>query len=332
LDAWNSTEWDGCANKYDSWAVNVTGPHAQWMLDRTLEVALKDGQKNLSVLDIACGDGVLSLAAASRTDCIRSVLASDFSSGMCRRLEEKVNALQKDGQTRAPLRTLVADAQDLSSLPSNSIDICFCAFGLMLIPNAQRAVAEMRRVVKPNGLIAIASWMPWQSQLYGLMEKIVGHVHTKTAEREAAAQASTTAAAPAADAPSSSSSSSSSAEPAAAAAASSAELQPSAASKLSNWPFSRISEYEELFTALQLQPVLLTSHLEQTGRYASASEFWDGVVGVIPAFQPPPTANEEEKQQARQWAGEYLQQLWGAESPFQLTSTALIAIARKPSQ
>jgi hypothetical protein len=34
--------------------VNVTGPHAHWMLNRTL--AQKEGQKNLSVLDIACDD------------------------------------------------------------------------------------------------------------------------------------------------------------------------------------------------------------------------------------------------------------------------------------
>jgi ubiquinone/menaquinone biosynthesis C-methylase UbiE len=301
------------------------------MLNRTLELAQKEGQKNLSILDIACGDGVLSLAAASRTDCISSVLASDYSRGMCRRLEEKVTALQKDGQTRAPLRTLVADAQDLSSIPSNSIDICFCAFGLMLIPNAQRAVTEMRRIAKPKGFIAIASWMPLHSQLYGLMEKIVGHVHTKTAEREAAVRASATAATPAAVA-AAPSSSSSSCSPAVAASASVDSQSGSVASNLSNWPFSRISEYEELFTALQLQPVLLTPHLAQTARYASASEFWDGVVGVIPAFQPPTTTNEEEKQQARQWACEFLHQLWGAESPFQLTSTALIAIARKPSQ
>ncbi len=286
----------------------MTGPHAHWMLERVLEATR---ESDLAVLDLACGDGVLSLAAASHADRVASVLASDYSAGMCALLDKKVAALCRAAShpPQAPLRTLVADAQELSAVASDSIDVCLMAFGIMLIPDGRRAVSEMKRVVKPGGIIAIASWMPMQSQLYGFMSQIVAHVRARTVERDALAHSTEAASA-------------SSAAPVASSAA-------TVTASMSDMPFSRLSDYTDLFSALQLQNVLLTKHTEQTGQYADASQFWDASLGSLPAFQPPPTRNTAEAQQARQWACDYVDQLWGAEAPFQLTSTSIIAIARK---
>jgi SAM-dependent methyltransferase len=292
------------------------------------------------VLDVACGDGVLSLALAARTDRVASVLASDYSAAMCSRLEQQASGMraaeaQADSSSgngsrhppMAPLRTLVADAQDLSSIPSDSIDLCFCSFGLMLIPDGRRALAEMKRVVKPGGLIAVASWAALQSQLYMFMLHLVDHVHAKHAERRTASagtgagtESSTAGASDAGSA----------AAPAATAAAPS--FAEDTHSRLANMPFSRLSEYSDALAALQLQPVLLRAHTEQTGEFADADHFWRSIVGALPSFQPPPAADAAEEEAMRQWASDYIERAWGAQSPFRLTSMSIVALARKPIQ
>lgn len=333
----NASEWDRCAVNYRSWADNVTGPHARWMLERVLDADVTGGQSELSVIDVACGDGALSLALAARTDRVASVLASDYSAAMCGQLDQQVSDIRAKAKAEAeasdagrhgdgpraslqlaPVRTLVADAQDLSSVPSDSLDVCVCSFGLMLIPDGRRALSEMKRVVKAGGVVAVASWAPLQSQLYVFMTHLVDHVHVKHAEHRRKAASSSNGG----DASASSS--------ATADGSSGPSFAESTRIRLANMPFSRLSEYADAFAHLGLQPVLLSAHTEQTGEYGNAGEFWDAIVGALPSFQPPPPADAEEERLARRWACEYVERVWGADSPFRLTSTSLIAIARKP--
>src|SRR5438876_12264928 len=49
------------------------------------------------------------------------------------------------------------DAERLT-FESLTFDRVVCRFGLMLMPNAERSIAEMHRVLVPGGRVAVAIW------------------------------------------------------------------------------------------------------------------------------------------------------------------------------
>ncbi len=114
------------------------------------------------VLDVAAGNGNASLAAARR-GC--TVTASDY-----------VGELLEGAAARAaaeglPLTTEVADAENLP-YDDASFDAVVSTFGVMFVPNPQRAAEEMLRVCRPGGRIGLANWTP--EGFIGQMFKIVG--------------------------------------------------------------------------------------------------------------------------------------------------------------
>jgi SAM-dependent methyltransferase len=60
-------------------------------------------------------------------------------------------------QGLAHARFVRADAEDLR-LPAAAFDAGLCALGLMYVSDPQRALAELRRVVRPGGRIVVAVW------------------------------------------------------------------------------------------------------------------------------------------------------------------------------
>ena len=49
------------------------------------------------------------------------------------------------------------DAEELT-FPAESFDCVTCGFGIMFFPDQDRALAQMRRVLKPGGCLAISTW------------------------------------------------------------------------------------------------------------------------------------------------------------------------------
>lgn len=115
-----------------------------------------------SVLDVAGGNGNVSLAAARR---FCRVVSTDY-----------VPALLARSRTRANADGLAIDYQeaDAEDLPfSNGVfDNVVSTFGVMFAPDQVQAAAELLRVCKPGGKIGLANWTP--AGFIGQIFKMVG--------------------------------------------------------------------------------------------------------------------------------------------------------------
>ena len=98
------------------------------------------------VLDVACGTGVLTREVASRVEPGGFVAGVDANEGMLAVAAELAPSLEF---RQASAETLPYDDQRFDAVVSQ--------FGLMFF-DRERALAEMLRVLKPNGRIAIAVW------------------------------------------------------------------------------------------------------------------------------------------------------------------------------
>ncbi|MEO7648938.1 MAG: class I SAM-dependent methyltransferase [Bryobacteraceae bacterium] len=102
------------------------------------------------VLDIATGAGNTALAAARRRCTVTGV---DF-----------VPALLERGRQRAVAEGLEIDFREGDAMelpfPDRSFDVILSTFGVMFAPDPRVAVAEMVRVCRPGGRIAMANWTP----------------------------------------------------------------------------------------------------------------------------------------------------------------------------
>lgn len=117
------------------------------------------------VLDVAAGNGNATLAAARR---FAEVTSSDYVRGLLDRGAERAGAEGLQVQFE------VADAEDLP-YADDSFDAVLSSFGVMFSPNHHRAAAELLRVTRPGGRIALANWTPdgFIGQLFRLIGKHV---------------------------------------------------------------------------------------------------------------------------------------------------------------
>ena len=104
-----------------------------------------------TVLDVAAGNGNATLAAARR---FAAVTSTDYVPALLERGRRRAEA---DGF--AHIRFEAADAEALP-YSEGSFDIVLSTFGVMFAPDHARAAAEMTRVCKAGGRIALASWTP----------------------------------------------------------------------------------------------------------------------------------------------------------------------------
>ena len=95
------------------------------------------------VLDVACGTGDLMISLAKK-GCGALVLGSDFSHPM---LTAAKNKAPQCGLFEADALTL--------PIANGSFDLITIAFGFRNLANYRTGLAELRRVLKPGGLIAI---------------------------------------------------------------------------------------------------------------------------------------------------------------------------------
>jgi ubiquinone/menaquinone biosynthesis C-methylase UbiE len=108
---------------------------------------IRPGQK---VLDVAAGNGNVSLAAARRW-C--DVVATDYVPALLDRARERADA------ERLGIEFREADAEALP-FAQGSFDVVVSSFGVMFTPDQDRAAAELVRVCRRGGKIGLANWTP----------------------------------------------------------------------------------------------------------------------------------------------------------------------------
>jgi ubiquinone/menaquinone biosynthesis C-methylase UbiE len=108
---------------------------------------LRPGSK---VLDVAAGNGNVTLAAARRW-C--EVTSTDYVPELLERGRERAAGERLNVDFR------VADAEALP-FPDTSFDVVVSTFGVMFTADQDKAAAELLRVCRPGGKIGLANWTP----------------------------------------------------------------------------------------------------------------------------------------------------------------------------
>jgi ubiquinone/menaquinone biosynthesis C-methylase UbiE len=126
----------------------VVAARIQLVADHLCDTA--DLHAGWRVLDVATGSGNAAIAAA-RHGC--TAVGVDY-----------VPALLERGRERAAaegleVELLEGDAEALP-FPDGSFDGVISVFGSMFAPDHERAAAELLRVCRPGGTVAMANWMP----------------------------------------------------------------------------------------------------------------------------------------------------------------------------
>ncbi len=139
-------QWQEAAGAWYRW-----GPTLEEWLGRATEIMLDMAGvgPGSRVLDVAAGAGGQTIAAVRRVGPNGYVLATDISSNL---LEFAAESARQAGL--ANVETRVVDGEGLDELEEGSFDAVISRVGLIYFPNQQKALAGMRRALKPGGKIA----------------------------------------------------------------------------------------------------------------------------------------------------------------------------------
>jgi SAM-dependent methyltransferase len=138
-------QWQEAADAWHRW-----GPTLEAWLGAATEQMLEGcgvgpGSR---VLDVAAGAGGQTLAAARRVGPSGLVLATDIAPNLL-----AYAAADARLAGLANVETLVADGEALDALAEGSFDAVISRVGLIYFPDQQRALAGMRRALRPGGRI-----------------------------------------------------------------------------------------------------------------------------------------------------------------------------------
>lgn len=129
------------------------------------------------LLDTACGTGRLAEMIREKTPNVR-ITGTDLSPDMIdvarqRHPEDESTAWQVDSTEELPFE----DA---------TFDVVTCANAFHLIPDQEKAMREMRRLVKPGGTVCIVDWCREYLQIHALLRltRLFGRQHRIILTRE----------------------------------------------------------------------------------------------------------------------------------------------------
>jgi SAM-dependent methyltransferase len=128
------------AERYDAYSLPLMAPFVA-----ALASHVGEGE---SVLDLACGTGYLTFAAADRAGASGRVVGADVNQAM----------LDVAARRLAPPTTLVRAPADALPFGEGEFDVVVCQQGLQFFPDLRTALAEVSRVLRPGGRLAATAW------------------------------------------------------------------------------------------------------------------------------------------------------------------------------
>ncbi|MEO8113826.1 MAG: methyltransferase domain-containing protein [Phenylobacterium sp.] len=138
--------WDRAVGDYEAgWRQQLAPAQGQLL-------ALAAPAPGESVLDVACGTGLATFEAARAVGPGGRVLGIDISGEMISFAHRRAAEL---GLPNTSFQRMEAEQLDLADA---SFDVGLCALGLMYVPEPEAALAELRRVLRPGGRMALAVW------------------------------------------------------------------------------------------------------------------------------------------------------------------------------
>ena len=109
-------------------------------------------QKGMQVLEVGCGSGAITTFVARAVGNKGNVHALDIQPKMLQQLENKLS--QPENRDITNIKLIESSAYDLP-FDGNSLDLVFMITVFGEIPDQNKALQEIKRVLKPGGILAI---------------------------------------------------------------------------------------------------------------------------------------------------------------------------------
>lgn len=140
--------YDAAADHFDNAPLAFWERHGRRTVER---LALRPGSH---VLDVGCGTGASLLPAAEAVGPAGRVIGIDVAEKMLERARAKAAAQD--------LRNVSLAKADMSGsgFPDDSFDAVVSVFSIFFVPEMERQVAELWRMLRPGGQLAVTVWGP----------------------------------------------------------------------------------------------------------------------------------------------------------------------------
>lgn len=175
-DEYRSSTRDMWEDAAEGWGAHAAAfqeaalPVSQWLVDAV------HPYPGMTLVELAAGAGETGFLAVERIQPGGRLLSTDGSEAMVEQARRRARELGY-GDDKVQCRVMEAEWLDLSAA---TVDGVLCRWGYMLLADPEAALRETRRVLRPDGRVALAAWAspqenPW-STVMGRLLVDLGHV------------------------------------------------------------------------------------------------------------------------------------------------------------
>lgn len=137
--------FESIADKYDAMNTLLSfGRHKAWRRFAMNQMPVRAGQ---SAIDVCCGTGEWTVSLAQQTGPSGRVVGLDFSQRMLAIAQQKKEKLHLD-----QIELVYGNAMELP-FEDDTFDYATIGFALRNVPDIMQVLREMKRVVKPGGMV-----------------------------------------------------------------------------------------------------------------------------------------------------------------------------------